>query len=102
MVDGSAVVTYANIRGRSLRRTVGPVCRLAVGLGLVGWMIPVLVRCWKRCPDLVCEDVFSSYLVPGRCVWMAYDINNIDKKWSQPKNSKAPTEQYWPKIQPVR
>ena len=60
MVDGTAVIAYANIRGRSLRRTVGPVCRLAVGMGLVGWMMPVLVRCWKRCLDLVCEDVFQA------------------------------------------
>ena len=80
MVARTAVITYADNRGRSPRRTVGPVCRLAVGMGLVGWMMPVLVRCWKRCLDVVCEDV-SSHLAPGWCVWMAYDINNINKKW---------------------
>ena len=81
MLDGNAVTTYVNIRGRSLRRTVGPVCRPAIDMGLVGWMMPVLVRCWKRCLDLVRKDVFPSRLVPGQGVWMACNIDDIDKRW---------------------
>lgn len=34
----------------------------------------------EKVPKSRVRRCISSYLVPGRCVWMAYDISNIDKK----------------------
>ena len=72
LIDGNAVITYANIHGRPQEDGWA---------GLVGWVMPVLMRCWKRCLDLVRGGVFPSHLAPGWGVWTIYDINNIDKKW---------------------
>lgn len=80
MVARTAVITYADNRGRPQkngRTGLPPSGRYGLG-GLDDARARTLLEKVSR--SRLREDV-SSHLAPGRCVWMAYDINNINKKW---------------------